>query len=258
MSGTSLGDFCADKESSGYLDLSKKIIKALGYVDESMRLTTDHNVVSMVWEMYETAPEAVFLSAVLEQLYIRFCYNKTKTFKESDSTQNEFLSVLIHVIDRVPAKEGEESLQDFLRVTAGADGKQINEEAKKLWIETEDLLRAQKELIDSFDVEQSVKDQLQLVIPPGDDIGPPLDKGVYEMIIFKQKGFREEQSVERRNELKNRIVRLGQFCLTAHNNLQQPHGKYDALEVHFRRMFNNIKYSVADMMNQLTDQPDLT
>jgi len=258
MSGTSLGDFCAEKESSGYLDLSKMIIKALGYVDESMRLTTDHNVLSMVWEMYETAPEAVFLSAVLEQLYIRFCYNKTKTFKESDSTQNEFLSVLIHVIDRVPAKEGEESLQDFLRVTAGADGKQINEEAKQLWIETEDLLRAQKELIDSFDVEQSVKDQLQLVIPPGDDIGPPLDKGVYEMIIFKQKGFREEQSVERRNELKNRIVRLGQFCLTAHNNLQQPHGKYDALEVHFRRMFNNIKYSVADMMNQLTDQPDLT
>ena len=65
-------------------------------------------------------------------------------------------------------------------------------------------------------------------------------------------------SVERRNELKNRIVTLGHICQIAHNNLQQPHGKYDQLEVHFRRMFSNIKYSVADMMNQLTDQDDLT
>jgi ATP-dependent RNA helicase DDX60 len=48
------------------------------------------------------------------------------------------------------------------------------------------------------------------------------------------------------------------LCQIAHNNIQQPHGKYSALEVHFRRMFSNIKYSVADMMRQLTDQDDLT
>jgi hypothetical protein len=28
--------------------------------------------------------------------------------------------------------------------------------------------------------------------------------------------------------------------------------------VHFRRLFSNIKYSVSDMMSQLTDQSDLT
>merc|ERR1711979_85247 len=88
--------------------------------------------------------------------------------------------------------------------------------------------------------------------------GPPLDKGVYEIIMQKQKGFREDQSVDRRNELKDRIVRLEQICLIAHNNLQQPHGKYSALEVHFRRLFSAIKYCVQDMMNQLTDQGDLT
>lgn len=78
------------------------------------------------------------------------------------------------------------------------------------------------------------------------------------MIILKQKGFREDQSIARRNELKDRVVRFGQICLLAHNNIQQPHGKYSALEVHFRRMFSNIKYIVADMMTQLTDQADLT
>jgi replicative superfamily II helicase len=259
MTSKALSDFCEEKEVDSYLDMSTRLIEGLGYVDESMRLAMDHNVLSMVWEMYEDAPEAVHLCAVLEQLFMRFCYNKTKTFKESDATQNEFLSVLIHVLDRVPAKEGEESLQEMLRINAAADSKQINEDSKQLWVETEEILCNQKQLIDSLDVDQSAKDELHLPLPPGgSELGPPLDKGVYEMIIFKQKGFRDEQTVERRNELKNRIVRLGQFCLVAHNNLQQPHGKYAALEVHFRRLFSNIKYSVADMMNQLTDQADLT
>ena len=166
---------------------------------------------------------------------------------------------MIHTIDRVPVKEGEESLQDMLRITAPVDGKQLNEDAKDLWVETEKLLCDQKDLINSLDISQSAKDQLHLrLAPDGSELGPPIDRGVYEMIIFKQKGFRDDQTVEQRNDLKNRIVRLGQFCLLAHNNLQQPHGKYDALEVHFRRLFSNIKYSVADMMKQLTDQFDLT
>merc|ERR1712137_1337990 len=102
---------------------------------------------------------------------------------------------------------------------------------------------------------------MQLAIPPAeaeDDVGVALDKGVYEMIVMKQKGFREDQDMARRNQLKDRIVALGQLCLVVHNNIQQPHGKYSALEVHFRRLFSNIKYSVADMMNQLTDQEDVT
>jgi hypothetical protein len=75
---------------------------------------------------------------------------------------------------------------------------------------------------------------------------------------LKQKGFTEKQDLVRRNELKNRIVRLGTICQIVHNTIQQPHGKYDALEVHFRRMFSNIKYSVADMMSQISNQEDLT
>jgi hypothetical protein len=262
MAGTTLEEFCEDKTSDHYLSLSQKIIQNLGYVDESMRLVMDHNVLSMVWEMHDTLPKAIHLCAVLQQLYIRFCYNKTKTFKEADATQNEFLSVLLHVIDRVPAKEGAESFQQFLRVTATAEsGKTTNDDAIGLWLETEKVIMDQKTLIDSMDIDQSEKDKMHLGVSPAEkegDIGPPLDKGVYEMIIMKQKGFREDQDTARRNELKDRIVALGQVCLVAHNNLQQPHGKYDALEVHFRRMFNNIKYCVADMMNQLTDQGDLT
>ena len=120
---------------------------------------------------------------------------------------------------------------------------------------------AQKKIIDGLDIDESEKAKLNLVLPPASEagsVGPRLDKGVYEMIITKQKGFRDDQSNERRNDLKNRIFKLGHICQIAHNNLQQPHGHYDALEVHFRRLFNNIKYSVSDMMSQLTDQNDLT
>jgi hypothetical protein len=260
MAGPALEDFCKGEEKTDYLDQSKKVILGLGFVDEDNRLDMDHNVVSMVCEMNDYLPEALHLTAVLEQLYMRFCYNKTKAFKESDSTQNELLSVLLHVVDRVPVQENEESLQELLRVTP-SEGKNVNEDALGMWLETEELLTKQHDKIMSLDIDDSEKAKMTLVPPPATtagNVGPLLDKGVYEMIITKQKGFREDQSLERRNDLKRRIFKLGHVCQVAHNNLQQPHGKFDALEVHFRRLFNNIKYSVADMMNQLTDQSDLT
>ena len=265
MCNTTLEEFTKGVQNDTYLGTSQKIIKGLGYVEEDMTLAMDHNALTMVWEMHEYLPEAIHLCAVLDLMFTRFCLNKTRNFKESDSTQNEFLSVLLHVVDRVPCPEGEESLQQSLRATTNLDdGKAVNDEARELWLETERLLRAQADLIESLDVDQAEKDKMHLVIPPskadsdGDGTGPAFDKGVYEMLVSKQKGFTADQSTPRRNELKNRIVRLGQVCQLAHNTIQQPHGDYDALEVHFRRMFSNVKYSVGDMMNQLTDQEDLT
>lgn len=260
MASSTLEEFCSGDASPDYLAISKKVVTGLGYTHDDGTLAMDHNVLTMVSEMHEYLPIAVNLCAVLEQMYLRFCYQKSKQFKESDSTQNEFLSILIHVVDRYPPYEGSESLQQLLRVEESEDGK-LNEEAKAMWLETEDTLRQQKELIDSLDVPDEEKAKLSLELPPSTEensFGPPLDKGVYEMLISKQKGFLDHQNSERRNELKNRVVRLGQICQIAHNNIQQPHGKYDQLEVMFRRMFSNIKYSVADMMQQLTDQDDLT
>jgi len=151
----------------------------------------------------------------------------------------------------------------LLKVCSSSDSKSIiNGDSRAImWLETETTLTEQQKMIQSLDIPQEEKDKMHLTIPPAttsDDCGPPLDKGVYEMLVSKQKGFRADQSSVRRNELKNRIFRLGQICMTAHNNIQQPHSKYNQLEVHFRRMFSNIKYSIADMMNQLTDQYDIT
>jgi superfamily II RNA helicase len=210
MCSTTLGDFCEGKTSDHYMGLSTSVIQGLGYIHEDGTLAMDHNVLSMVWEMHETLPIAIHLCAVLEQLYLRFCFQKGKSFKESDSTQNDFLSVLVHVVDRHPAKEGDESLQEMLRIEASEDGK-LNEDLKQMWLETEVTLRNQKGVIDAMDIPQYEKDKMLFDMPPATEeggVGPALDKGMYE--------------------------------------------------VHFRRMFSNIKYSVSDMMNQLTDQEDLT
>jgi ATP-dependent RNA helicase DDX60 len=84
------------------------------------------------------------LATVVKQLFYRFCYQKTKTFKESDATQNDFLSVLCHVVDRVPAKEGDVSLQQALRVVHSSDGRALNDEAIEVWTETEKTLFRQR------------------------------------------------------------------------------------------------------------------
>jgi ATP-dependent RNA helicase DDX60 len=261
MCNTTLEEFCRDESSDSYLALSTKVIEGLEYVNSDRTLAMDHNILSTVWEMRDYLPESIYLSSVLKQMYFRFCYKKTKIYKESDSTQNEFLSVLLHVADRHPPADGEESLQQLLRISPSADGKAASEDAKTMWLETEETLKRQTYLINDLPIDQNEKDRLLLVLPAAtkeDDVGPPLDKGVYEMLVSKQKGFLESQNTERRNALKNRIVRLGQICQIVHNNIQQPHGTFCELEVHFRRMFSNIKYSVHDMMTQLTDQPDVS
>jgi ATP-dependent RNA helicase DDX60 len=258
MCGTTLAEFCLGKTSNDYFRISHEVCQSLGYADDEGKLTMDHNVLSMIWEMHDWLPEAIHLAAVVKQLFFRFCYQKTKTFKESDATQNDFLSVLCHVVDRVPAKKGDESLQQALRVVHSDDGRALNDEAIEIWTETEKTLFGQKMLINSLPCSEAIKNTMHLRIPPYGTVGAPLDKGVYEMLVSKQKGFRDDQDMARRNELKDRIVRLGHICQIAHNNIQQPHGGFAALEVHFRRLFSNIKYSVTDMMKQLTDQDDLT
>ena len=260
MCDTTLEEFCNEKESDPYFTLSTKAIVGLGYVHSDLTLAMDHNALTTIWELHDYLPESIYLGDVLKQMYFRFCYRKTKIYKESDATQNEFLSVLLHVVDRHPPIDGEESLQQLLRIVP-YDGKAVDDDANALWVETENCLRNQSILVQNLDIEQSEKDRLLLVLPADtnvDGIGPLLDKGVYEMLVSKQKGFLDGQNTERRNDLKNRIVRLGHICRIVHNNIQQPHGKYSELEVHFRRMFSNIKYSVHDMMTQLTDQTDVS
>merc|ERR1712166_621929 len=156
------------KSSDDYLALCQSVSTTLGYTHDDGTLAMDHNVLPMVAEMHEDLPIAVHLCAVLEQMYLRFCYQKSKQFKESDATQNEFLSILIHVIDRYPPHNGSKSLQQLLRIEESEDGK-LNEDAKATWLETEEILREQKEVIDALEIPDGEKAKLNLELPPSSE-----------------------------------------------------------------------------------------
>jgi len=139
MADTTLEEFCrGEKKDASYLDASKNAMIELGWIDDCSSITADHNALSMVWEMKEYLPEAIQLYGCLKHLYHHFCFNRTKNFTESDATQNIFLSVLLHIVDRIPCREGEESLQQQLRISP-IDGKStlLNDEAIAQWKKTE-------------------------------------------------------------------------------------------------------------------------
>jgi len=115
---TTLEEFTGEKTNESYYSMSKGIISALGYVDSDMKLVVDHNVASMVYELHDNLPSAIFLAETLEMIFERFCNNKTRAFKESEATQNEFISVILHTVDRIPCREGDVSLQEYLRCIA--------------------------------------------------------------------------------------------------------------------------------------------
>jgi hypothetical protein len=161
MCDTTLEEFCHGQESDHYFQLSTNVVRLLGYLNHDMTLAMDHNVLSMVWELHDTLPEAIHLCAVLHQMYLRFCFKE-----KNDLTQHEFLSVLIHVVDRYPPKEGEESLQQMLGIASSEDGRSLSDDAKALWFETENIIREQKALIDSLNIDQLEKDMMHLTPPP--------------------------------------------------------------------------------------------
>ena len=50
--------------------------------------------------------------------------------------------------------------------------------------------------------------------------------------------------------------RLGCILRIMNNNIQQPHGKYKDLADYTNKCFSAVRYSIIDMMKQLTNQDD--
>ena len=75
----------------------------------------------------------LYLGDVLKQMNSRFCYKKTKIYKEGDATQNELLSVLLYLVDRYPTIDEEVSLQQLLRIVPYG-GKAVDDDEKALWV----------------------------------------------------------------------------------------------------------------------------
>jgi hypothetical protein len=173
------------------------------------------------------------------------------------------MAALLHIVDRVPCPEGVVPLHKYLRAEINEDNGLVKEDSTATWKSIEAALRSQYEKVENLEgVSDELKAQLQLPVVPGaadderDGFGPALDSGVYDMLSTKKKGFPDDMPVSRRNELKSRIFKFGCLLRVFNNNIQQPHGKYKALEVFCRKSFSCVSYSMKDIMAQVTNQRD--
>ncbi|GMH65194.1 hypothetical protein TL16_g04139 [Triparma laevis f. inornata] len=260
--GPSLGNFCGIETTPGYFEVSKEIIRQLEYVDLDMQLTVDHNVASMVWEMgINFIAESVNIAYCLEILYQKFVNNNRRSHK-SEGDQNAFMACLLQIVDRVPCREGEVSLQRYLKVEVElGTGKLIDESSKELFVDMHADLCMCRDKVNAFSLPEGGEGEKERLILPhlggNAEIGIGLDSGVYELLQTKRKEFPESVLTARRNELKNRVYKLGCILRCMNNNIQQPHGKYKELSEYTNKCFSAIGYSLKDMMNQLQDQDDL-
>ena len=274
-----LAQFCGLPGVNDYYEVSKKMLVDLGYIsvlDEedakeegdkegAMRLKMDHNILSMAWELsVEYLPESVNIVTCLDTLYSHFVTNNRRTYK-NEGDQNSFLACILQIIDRHPCPEGTAPLQVYIkaRVEEGSS-KQLDEKSNELVSDIEQDLQMFRAKVESFSCPDEEKQRLMLpmvgeyddAIKDEDRLGPDLDSGVYEIIQTKRKSFPDDCPTGRRNELKSRVYRLGCILRIMNNNVQQPHGKYKDLADYTNKCFSAVRYSIIDMMKQLTNQDD--
>ena len=259
----SLAQFCGHEGIDNYYSVSKELLRSLGYVrindDDSMELAMDHNVLSMVWELsVEFTAESVAIVACLPTLYSHFV-EKNSVSAINIRDQNAFMVCLLQIVDRVGSTDCSKSLQRHLKVVVEeGSGKIIDDISKDLFSNIEQDLRLLRDKVDTYDIPE--RERKRLLLPLMDDdsseVGPPLDSGVFEIIQTKKKGFDESETVARRNELKSRLYRFGEILRVFNNNIQQPHGRYKELGAYSNKCFTAIRYSLMDIMTQLTNQTD--
>jgi len=274
-----LAQFCGLPGVDSYYEVSKRMLVDLGYItvlddeeaeeegDEegAMRLKMDHNILSMAWELsVEYLAESVNIVACLDTLYSHFVTNNRRTYK-NEGDQNSFLACILQIVDRHPCPEGTVPLQVYIkaRVEEGSS-KQLDEKSNELVSDIEQDLQMFKAKVESFSCPDEEKQRLMLPmvgdydssVSDEDRLGPDFDSGVYEIIQTKRKSFPDECPTGRRNELKSRVYRLGCILRIMNNNVQQPHGKFKDLADYTNKCFSAVRYSIIDMMKQLTNQDD--
>ena len=220
----------------------------------------------MVWELsIEYTAECVNLAASLPSLYRHFVANQRASWLNIGD-QNAFMAAILQIVDRIPCAEGDVSLQRYLKVEVEAgSGKLVDESSKDLFIDVHTDICLLRDKVAAFTLPVSssshAEEEKQKLILPclesnGSEIGVPLDSGVYELLQTKKKGFSEDVSVARRNELKKRLFTFGEILRVFNNNIQQPHSKYRELAAYSNKCFTAVRYSLMDILTQLTNQAD--
>ena len=217
--------------------------------DDDVSVHTDvRPALCMVWELRGYLAESVALHYALPELMAdfvkdRFNFKRADDDAASEAVQIEFLSVILHIVDRHPAPEGTTPLSEISWLTKNPD-----RVAK--WAKWEKILTASQDRLN--DLPESHASALRLPVPPGE----PIDAMVFE--VAKDRRLPPASAITSldRHNLKLRIWHLGNILLKAHNCLQLP-GQYHTLSPLLRKSYSRIKYILADDIKADVDERDI-
>lgn len=204
----------------------------------------------MLWELRNYLPESIALACALPHLisdFVKDRFNMKRAVDDSDSEaiQIEFMSVLLHIVDRTPCKDGSTPLNELSWL------KKSPERLAK-WEKWENLIigwQGRCEKLPNPNDAEAVK----FPVAPG----TPLDASVFIVAKDRRLPAPSQISSLERHQLKLRIWNVGNILLKMHNCLQLP-GEYITLSPLLRKCFRRVMYILSDDINANVDDEDIS
>lgn len=204
----------------------------------------------MLWELRNYLPESIALACALPHFvsdFVKDRFNMKRAVDDSDSeaVQIEFMSVLLHIVDRTPCKEGDTPLHELSWL------KKSPERIAK-WDKWENLVVAWHARCDQLP-NRNDAEAVKFPVAPG----TPLDAAVFIVVKERRLPAPSQISSLERHQLKLRIWNVGNILLKMHNCLQLP-GEYITLSPLLRKCFRRVMYILADDINANVDDEDIS
>jgi hypothetical protein len=228
-----------------------------------LKLAIDWPFAAMVWELREYMSESLVVGFTFNDLLEAFVLResllgenanlhqkatveKVERHHKNEGVQLELLAIVCQICDRHECPEGSTPLHEtpyFIKKPS-------------LWTEWQARIQASQDRLAGLPCEE----ELRLEVP----VGTSLDSGVFE--VLRERNFPADMTSLRKHDLCQRLWRLGNILKQMGNCCSQGElhesiglGRpWQLLAPLFRRCFNYIKYSRADLAKQESLTVDAT
>ncbi len=221
------------------LEQSKKVMKALGFVNSRGELLVPRTLCVAMFELREYIPESIALACLMDTIMSYFVTDKGSDYGESVSAQIELCGLLLLIVDRIPPLQSKRddncyslpySLQGHSYFVKDAG------RASRLELFLHRLDLHQRKL-----TEIPGGEKMRLSVP----LNSPVDGILFHIINMNSFQPLGKISSYTRFLLTQRLRKLGSILMVLHNVLMLEH-PYDPLELILRKSFVRVKCIIGD------------
>ncbi len=217
-----------------YLEQSKKVVEALGFVSNQGELLVPRTLCVAMFELREYIPESIALAGLMDTIVEFFVTNKGPDYGESVSAQIEFCGLLLLIVDRIPASKSREG--NYLSLQEHSYFVKDSGRASRLADFLNRLAMHQRKLTGL-----PGEEKMRLPVPLNDLVDGKLFY-IINMNSFQPLGT---LSSYERFKLTQRLRKLGSILMVLHNVLMLEY-PYDSLELILRKSFVRVKCIIGD------------